>query len=126
MTEKPPAPDPRKDPPPVFDKSTNTMSKHALRLAEELGLPVVFRWPLDMADPNHVARFVAEFGEDALPEDQFGMYYVYYLISEVGERVPLVKGEGEVHTAMVDLAVRIGGQELAKRFAYRWSLFARR
>lgn len=107
------------------DESMNKQSLHSLRLAEEMGLPVVFRWPIDMADPAHVQRHIAEVGDDNLPEDPLGIYYFYYLISENGERVPIVAAEGEPRFAMVNLAARVGGKELARQFLYRLSLIPR-
>lgn len=106
-------------------EAMNFQSIHALRIAEQLGLPIVFRWPLDMANPDHVARHVAEFGPDSLPDDELGMYYVYYVISEDGQRTPVVKAEGEPRVCMFELALRVGGTDLADQFVYRMSLYAR-
>ncbi len=104
--------------------SANKQSLFAARIAEELGLPIVFRWPLDMGDPNHRERHLTEF-ED-LPEDPDGMYYVYYLISEDGERNAVHAAEGDVRVVMFHLALRIGGRALADKFQYRWDLYAKK
>ncbi len=100
----------------------NKQSLHVLRLAEQLGLPVRFRWQTDMADPNHVARQIAQVGPDNLPEDPLGIYYLYDLITLDGRQVPVVASEGEARVAMFHLALMIGGPELASQFLYRRSL----
>jgi hypothetical protein len=119
----PPEPEPSTTRLPIDPtESMNKQSLHAFGIAEQLGLPVRFRWPIDMADPNHVRRHVAEVGDANLPEDPLGIYYFYYLITEDGQSVPIVAAEGEVRFAMFNLAVRVGGAALGREFVYRASL----
>ncbi len=108
------------------EMSANKQSRESLRLADENHLPVVVRWPLDMGNPDHVARHLAEFGGRGLPTtDPEGMFYVVYVISEGGDRVAFTLAEGEVQVAMAVLAARQGGKPLASKFAYREDLFPR-
>lgn len=92
------------------DEPEGDLSKHMLGILDEK-YPrwFTYRRQIDMADADDVGDLCAELGdigEDALPDDKQGSFYLVYVTDRAGNRTTFLLPEGVVSACVLVLAAR--------------------